>query len=130
MKYHNNAFLAQGSQKNILYGYQGQRVVIFYNCCKYMEDYISFQVLKSLKDGTFFVQKYLKGFGTPHGIVLTDVPPNVDKCSLDRERWEITQLGYTEVDVNITRSIRQHRIVQESIEVNKNKIRKTICDEG
>ena len=129
VKYH-NAFLAQGSQKDILYGYQSQPIVIFY-CCKSMEDHISFQALECLKDGTFFVQKYLstmKGFKCPHVVVLTNVPPDVDKCSLDRWIiWELNSLGgYSEVCLNIARSMHQHRIVQEGIK--QEQIKKRIRD--
>lgn len=113
IKYH-GAFLAQGSQKDILYGYQGQRIVVFY-CCKSMEDHISFQALECIKDGIFFVQKYLsmmKGFKSPHVIVLTNVPPDVDKCSLDR--WIIWELdnfgGYTDMDTTIARCFHERRM--------------------
>lgn len=129
IKYH-NAFLAQGSAKDILYAYQGEPIVIFY-CCKSMEDHLSFQAMECLKDGTFFVQKYIsimKGFPIPHVVVLTNSYPDTKKCSEDRWNiWELTKEGHTDMDPTIAQSFYERKI--HRIELQKEEKRKRIRDE-
>jgi len=75
-----------GKTADIIYGYSGEKVVIF-DLVRETSEYFQYGALESLKDGLFYNTKYVceqRMFQTPHVIVFANWEPATNKLSADR----------------------------------------------
>lgn len=86
-----------GKAADILFGYQGEKVVIFDYTRDYQE-YVGYGAMEQLKNGIMYSPKYqsvLKHFDTPHVIIFANFKPDFTKLSKDR--WRIIEFVNHEV---------------------------------
>lgn len=95
-----NALYVQGKASDVKFGVTNwikekkSIDVIIYGIPRSYENFVSYDVLESIKDGIFFSTKYESEmiiFNSPHIIVLCNFMPDESKLSSDR--WKITNLG-------------------------------------
>lgn len=68
-------------------------LIIIFDFARYVESYVSYQILEEVKNGIFFSGKYEGGmciFNSPHVIVFANFEPDTEKLSADR--WKIKKL--------------------------------------
>lgn len=76
-----------GKSADILFGYQGEKIVIFDYTRDYKE-FVGYGAMEQLKNGIMYSPKYqsvLKHFDTPHVIIFANFIPDYTKLS--RDRW-------------------------------------------
>lgn len=80
------AIILSGRKQDIHYAYNGQRIAIF-DVARAASDYIPYEAIEDIKNGTFFCEKYesgMKVFPPPHVVVFANCPPAPQKFSPDR----------------------------------------------
>lgn len=87
------AFFASGKSADVLYAYDGQRVVIW-DIPRSQNEFMNYGAIEKLKDGLYFSGKYESGMrlreGAAHVIVFMNQQPDPFKLSADR--YNITEL--------------------------------------
>lgn len=88
-------YITGGKQNDILYGYEGQQIVIIDLARTYADNLEHiYTIIENLKNGQYLSTKYetkQKLFEVPHIIVMANFEP--DKSKLSRDRWNMI---YTE----------------------------------
>lgn len=82
-----------GKSADILFGYQGEKIVIFDYTRDYQE-FVGYGPMEQLKNGIMYSPKYqsvLKHFDTPHVIVFANFSPEYNKLSQDR--WRVIEFS-------------------------------------
>lgn len=96
-------YITGGKQNDILYGYNGQSIII-YDLARTYADNLEhiYTTLENFKNGMYLSTKYetqQRIFNIPTILVLANFKPNKDKLSKDR--WNIIDtLDYTEVKID------------------------------
>ena len=82
-------YITGGKQNDILYGYEGQQIVIIDLARTYADNLEHiYTIIENLKNGQYLSTKYetkQKLFDTPHIIVMANFKP--DQSKLSRDRW-------------------------------------------
>lgn len=84
-----DTIVAEGKKADVLYGYQGERIVIF-DLSRSTEEYTPYDTIEKLKNGVYFNTKYESGmrvYDQPHVVVFANFAPDQTKMSADR--WDI-----------------------------------------
>nr|WAE42585.1 MAG: replication associated protein [Cressdnaviricota sp.] len=85
-----DAVLFNGGKKNdILFGYAGQRIVLF-NFVRSMEEFVPWEAIESIKDGIYFSSKYeseMRHYKTPIVVCFSNFDP--DRSKLSADRWNV-----------------------------------------
>jgi Mor family transcriptional regulator len=84
-------YITGGKQNDILYGYEGQEIVIIDLARTYADNLEHiYTIIENLKNGMYLSTKYetiQKIFKVPHIIVMANFKP--DRTKLSRDRWNI-----------------------------------------
>lgn len=83
------AIVLEGKKADCLYGYNGERIVVF-DLSRSTEEYTPYDTIEKIKNGVFFNTKYESGmrvFDQPHVVVFSNFWPDQEKMSSDR--WDI-----------------------------------------
>ena len=96
-------YITGGKQNDILYGYEGQEIVIIDLARTYADNLEHiYTIIENLKNGMYLSTKYetiQKIFKVPHIIVMANFKP--DRTKLSRDRWNIIDTDdYQEEIVN------------------------------
>lgn len=84
-----DTIVTEGKKADVLYGYQGERIVIF-DLSRSTEEYTPYDTIEKLKNGVYFNTKYESGmrvYDQPHVVVFANFEPDRTKMSADR--WDV-----------------------------------------
>jgi len=94
-------YITGGKQNDILYGYEGQEIVIIDLARTYADNLEHiYTIIENLKNGMYLSTKYetiQKIFKVPHIIVMANFKP--DRTKLSRDRWNIIDTDDYQEDI-------------------------------
>ncbi|AXH76395.1 MAG: putative viral replication protein [Cressdnaviricota sp.] len=97
-------YITGGKQNDILYGYEGQEIVIIDLARTYADNLEHiYTIIENLKNGMYLSTKYetiQKIFKVPHIIVMANFRP--DKTKLSRDRWNIINTDDYQEDIPLS----------------------------